>query len=61
MKERLSGPVAKQQGGTLQKCYTWVQFPPGPRRGGGMVDTKDLKSFGSNPVRVRVPPPAPKH
>ena len=24
--------------------------------GGGMVDTKDLKSFDSNVVRVRVPP-----
>ena len=26
--------------------------------GGGMVDTKDLKSFGGNAVRVRVPPGA---
>jgi hypothetical protein len=29
-------------------------------RDGGMVDTKDLKSFVSNDVRVRVPLPAPQ-
>lgn len=28
-------------------------------RSGGMADTKDLKSFGSNTIGVRVPSPAP--
>ena len=39
-------------------------FPSGtlsmPRRCGGMVDTRDLKSLGSNPVPVRVRSPAPR-
>src|SRR5437660_10234130 len=30
-------------------------------RGGEMADATDLKSVGSNPVRVRIPPSAPKH
>jgi hypothetical protein len=63
------GQVAKQQGKGLQNLYTWVQFPPWPPYvaepsgyrqklvcpGGGMADTKDLKSFeatraGSTPA-----------
>src|SRR5438552_13364739 len=35
-------------------CYLLTQ-----RRGGEMADATDLKSVGSNPVRVRIPPSAP--
>ncbi len=31
------------------------------RASGGMVYTKDLKSFGSNAMRVRLPPRPPNH
>ena len=49
---RIHNVVADQSTGTvLSSC------PSG--RGGGMADATDLKSVGSNPVWVRVPPSAP--
>lgn len=37
------------------RWYNWSLI----RRGGEMVDTRDLKSRDSNIMRVRVPPAAP--
>ena len=50
--------MSTPHGSLDERRSAWYSIPT--RRCGGTVDTGDLKSPGSNPVPVRVRPPAPR-